>query len=258
MNSKINHFFEKVFNTETRIGRITSQLFIVLNLTFLGLLFIEYIFDDPWIKSAEIFLAVIFTFELIGRFVYQHQKDWKSFGSKVNNILDIIVVLAVLSKFFLPQNIILQTISAFRILRMYRMLDEIAGESSWLYSSSLALKSFINLVLFVTIMGGLVLEFQGPQNEQINSMVDAIYFTMSTLTTTGFGDITPVGESGRALTILIMVIGTALFFRMVTNIFRPPKQYFMCPDCGLYRHDLDASHCKHCGRVVHTVSHGDY
>lgn len=79
---------------------------------------------------------------------------------------------------------------------------------------------------------------------------------MTTLTTTGFGDITLVGPSGRLLAVVIMVVGVALFLRLVQTIFRPEKVHYRCPDCGLTRHDPDAVHCKHCGRVLHITSEG--
>jgi voltage-gated potassium channel len=54
-----------------------------------------------------------------------------------------------------------------------------------------------------------------------------------------------------------MVVGVALFLRLVQTIFRPEKVRYRCPDCGLNRHDLDAIHCKHCGRVLNIQTEGD-
>ncbi|MGE0855115.1 MAG: potassium channel family protein, partial [Hyphomicrobiaceae bacterium] len=87
--------------------------------------------------------------------------------------------------------------------------------------------------------------------------IDALYFTVTALTTTGFGDITLEGTSGRLLSIIILLIGVALFLRLVQTIFRPPHVSFECPDCGLRRHDTDAVHCKHCGRVLHITTDGE-
>ena len=106
-------------------------------------------------------------------------------------------------------------------------------------------------------MTGLVYETQHWRNPAIANYVDALYFTVTTLTTTGFGDITLEGSTGRMLAIIIMVVGVALFLRLVQTIFRPQKVSYQCPDCGLNRHDLDAVHCKHCGRVIHIETEGD-
>lgn len=84
-----------------------------------------------------------------------------------------------------------------------------------------------------------------------------MYFTVTTLTTTGFGDITLKGEVGRLLSILIMVFGVSLFLRLIQTMFRPSKVRFTCQQCGLFLHEADAVHCKHCGAVLNIPSAGD-
>jgi voltage-gated potassium channel len=60
------------------------------------------------------------------------------------------------------------------------------------------------------------------------------------------------------LVVVIMVVGVGLFLRLIQTIFRPAKIAFPCPDCGLKRHDPDAVHCKHCGRVLNIPTEGDW
>ena len=76
---------------------------------------------------------------------------------------------------------------------------------------------------------------------------DALYFTVATLTTTGFGDITMSGPAGKLFSVFVMVVGVALFVQLARAIFQPQKVRYKCKECGLLRHDLDAVHCKHCG-----------
>jgi voltage-gated potassium channel len=90
-----------------------------------------------------------------------------------------------------------------------------------------------------------------------SNFLDAMYFTITTLTTTGFGDITLQGETGRLLSIIIMIFGVSLFLRLVQTMFRPSKVRYVCPACGLFLHEADAVHCKHCGRVLNIPSDGD-
>ena len=97
---------------------------------------------------------------------------------------------------------------------------------------------------------------ENTTNPQIQTYVDALYFTITTLTTTGFGDITLQGPGGRVLAIIIMVVGVGLFLRLLQAVFRPNKVRFDCPDCGLLVHESDAVHCKHCGRVLHIETEG--
>ena len=79
---------------------------------------------------------------------------------------------------------------------------------------------------------------------------------VTALTTTGFGDVVLKDTSGRLLSVIIMVVGVALFLRMVQTIFRPARVHVVCPGCGLSRHDTDAVHCKHCGRLMRIETEG--
>lgn len=103
------------------------------------------------------------------------------------------------------------------------------------------------VVTFVFITTGFVYSgFLGTQDGPQN-YVDALYFTITSLTTTGYGDITLPGTTGKLLSILIMIVGVTLFLRLAQAVFRPHKVTYPCPICGLTRHDPDAVHCKACG-----------
>ena len=56
---------------------------------------------------------------------------------------------------------------------------------------------------------------------------------------------------------MILLLGVALFLRLVQTVVRPARAVHECPDCGLTRHDADAVHCKHCGRVIHITTTGE-
>jgi voltage-gated potassium channel len=73
---------------------------------------------------------------------------------------------------------------------------------------------------------------------------------VATLTTTGFGDITLTGTSGRLLAIVMMIVGVSLFLRMVQVLFRPRKLHIRCSSCGLFEHERDAGYCKRCGALL--------
>ena len=114
----------------------------------------------------------------------------------------------------------------------------------------------MNLGVFIFIVTSVVYVTQHAVNPKISNYIDALYFTITTLTTTGFGDVTLEGPVGRLIAIVIMFIGVGLFLRLLQAIFRPSKVRFECPDCGLLIHDADAVHCKHCGRVLHIPDEG--
>lgn len=118
-------------------------------------------------------------------------------------------------------------------------------------------KAVVNLVTFLFVVTGFVFTFFAREGSGIVGYVDALYFTVTTVTTTGFGDITLPGTSGKLVSIVVMIIGISLFVRLATAIFRPQKVFFPCPQCGLKRHDPDAVHCKACGHMLNIPDEGD-
>ena len=105
-------------------------------------------------------------------------------------------------------------------------------------------------------MTGIVYETQHWSNPEITNYADALYFTVTALTTTGFGDITLPGTTGRMISVLIMIFGVTLFLRLAQVLFRPDKVRYSCPACGLQRHDRDAVHCKACGSILNIPAEG--
>jgi voltage-gated potassium channel len=114
-----------------------------------------------------------------------------------------------------------------------------------------------NLAVFLFVMTGFVYETQKAHNPAITNYADALYFTVTALTTTGFGDITLPGTSGRLIAVVIMIFGVTLFFRLASAVLRPAKVRFPCPKCGLQRHDPDAVHCKACGHLLNIPDEGE-
>ena len=105
-------------------------------------------------------------------------------------------------------------------------------------------------------MSAIVYEAQHWSNSDIRNYVDALYFTVTAVTTTGFGDITLKGTGGRLTTILIMIFGVTLFLRLLRALLSPHKVRFTCPTCALLRHDVDAVHCKACGTILNIPNEG--
>ena len=94
------------------------------------------------------------------------------------------------------------------------------------------------------------------RHEGITGYIDALYFTVTSLTTTGYGDIILPGVWGRLLSIAVMLGGVSLFIRLIQSLVRPHKAFHPCPVCGLQRHDPDAVHCKACGETLNIPNEG--
>jgi voltage-gated potassium channel len=120
-----------------------------------------------------------------------------------------------------------------------------------------AILAAVNLIVFIFVTTSFVFVLAFDEEAGIVGYVDALYFTVATLTTTGFGDITMTTTGGKLLSVFIMVVGVALFVQLARAIFQSSKIKHKCPECGLNRHETDAIHCKHCGEPLKIETEGD-
>jgi len=171
-------------------------------------------------------------------------------------LADLIVIVSLLAPSLAENFGFLRIIRSLRLLRSYHVLKTLRKESRFIREHEDVIFSVINLAVFIFIFTAVVYVSQVENNPAINDYVDALYFTIATLTTTGFGDITLTGSDGHLLAVLIMIFGISLFLRLIQTAFRPGKIRYECERCGLNRHDIDAIHCKHCGKTLHITTEG--
>src|SRR5262245_4557566 len=151
----------------------------------------------------------------------------------------------------------LRILRTVRLLRTYAIVSRLRRDSVWFTRNEEVIFAVVNLAVFIFIMTGIVYQTQHDTNKQIENYADALYFTVTALTTTGFGDITLPGTTGRLISVVIMICGVTLFFGLAKAVLRPNKVRFPCPTCGLLRHDPDAVHCKACGQVLNIPNDED-
>lgn len=173
--------------------------------------------------------------------------------------LPVVVDMFILATLLAPTWLI--NLGFLRILRLWTLTR---SNSFWrpLHKRGLedyqdTVQAVVNLLVFLFVVTGFVYtSFANRGDAGIHGYVDALYFTVATVTTTGFGDITLPGTTGKLASVLIMIIGISLFVRLAQSIFRPRKVLFPCPQCGLRRHDPDAVHCKACGHTLNIPDEG--
>ena len=207
-----------------------------------------------WMIPLDLVIAAVLILDFAAR-LYAERKRLRHLLS-LATAADLIVIVSLLLPFFIENLAFLRVARALRLLRSYHLLRDLRTDSAWFRDNEDIIQRSVSLGVFIFIVTSVVYVTQHLINPQISNYVDALYFTITTLTTTGFGDITPKDPGGRLLAVVIMLVGVSLFLRLLQAIFRPNKVRFECPDCGLMAHDIDAVHCKHCGRVLHIRDEG--
>lgn len=209
----------------------------------------------PALQAADLMCAAVIGLDFLAR-LWVHDRKLRYFR-QASTWADILVIIALLLPALVGNLLFLRVLRLVRLLHAYRAFDDLREMSGFFRRHDDAIEAVINLVVFIFIMSAIVYIFQVNNNPGINNFLDALYFTVSTLTTTGFGDIVMRDASGRILAVAIMVFGVALFIRLARAIIRPDKRRYVCQQCGLDEHDRDAAHCKRCGLEITLASADD-
>lgn len=210
--------------------------------------------DAAWIIPVDFAVGILLVIETGMRLMAAPR--WRPQLFSIATAADLVVIVSLLAPAFVENLGFLRIARALRVLRSYHLLRDLRQDSAWFRLNEDVIQRTVNLFVFIFIVTSVVYVTQHGSNPHIETYMDALYFTMTTLTTTGFGDITLQGNIGRFMAIVIMVVGVSLFLRLLQAVFRPHKVRFECIDCGLLVHDADAVHCKHCGRVLRIPTEG--
>ncbi|MGP3698000.1 potassium channel family protein [Rhodobacter sp. NSM] len=209
----------------------------------------------PWLEAADLLFGVLILCDLAARFIAAPRRS--RFLLYPTTLSDVVAVLSFLAPASGEFAGFLRALRTLRLLHAYQVLGRLRMDWPFFRRNEEMLLALTNLVVFLFVMTGVVHTAEHTRNPEIQNYADALYFTVTALTTTGFGDITLEGTRGRLISIVIMICGVTLFLRLAQTLFRPNKVRCACPDCGLQLHDSDAVHCKHCGRVLNIRSMGD-
>jgi voltage-gated potassium channel len=206
------------------------------------------------VECLDVLFGILILAEFSARLLISRQplQDF----TRVSTWADIIVIISFLSPFAGEAGGFLRSLRTLRLLRDYQMVARLRLDSLFFRRNEEVFFAVTKLAVFIFVMTGIVYETQKSHNIQIANYADALYFTVTALTTIGFGDITLPGTVGRLITVVIMIFGVTLFLNLAKTLLAPSKVRFPCPICGLQRHDLDAVHCKACGTVLNIPDEG--
>lgn len=252
---KILEFIGSLYESDT--PQAHRFHYVLLSMDVLTLVFLvasTFFYGNNLIEVLDIIFGIYVALDYLARMVISRQKT--AFVLAPLNIFDLAVILSFLAPLVGENLAFLRAARVVRLLRSYVLIKRLRNDFTFFRNNEDIILSVTNLLLFIFVMTQLVYVTQVKSNPDIHHFIDALYFTVTTLTTTGFGDVTLTGDSGRAISIIIMIFGVSLFIRLIQTVFRPQKVRYSCELCGLYLHDRDAVHCKACGNILKIPDEG--
>lgn len=208
---------------------------------------------------AEWVFSVLFTIEYILRLI-SIRKPWRYVFSFLG-IIDLIALIpSYLGIFFAgAQSLLvfraLRLLRVFRIFKLGHFLTEIEFLKQALRGSLRKISIFLLTVLTITVILGSIMYLVEKRENGFSSIPESIYWAIVTITTVGYGDISPITPLGKFVASIVMLTGyaiiavpTGIITHDIAMAARKKKELpESCPNCSLEGHDSDALFCKHCG-----------
>ena len=257
---------EVIFGTTTPAGRRFDLLLIVAILLSVMVILLD---SMPayhhryglWFTRAEWFFTLLFTLEYCLR-LYCAPKPWR-YVRGFYGIVDLLAILPTYLGLLLPSANylmvvrLLRVLRIFRILKLYRYLEEAHIVMRAFTTAKRRIIIFLfSILVIVTVFGALMFVVEGPE-AGFSSIPESIYWAIVTVTTVGYGDITPHTGLGQFISALAMLTGYATI-AIITGIFstelimeiQRDRKKISCQQCQQTGHDGNAQYCKFCGAVI--------
>ena len=253
-----------IFEADTRAGKLFDQMLILailLSLMVVVLDSVESVANShhTWLMALEWLFTLLFTAEYLAR-LWCAPNPW-AYARSFYGIVDLLAIVPTYLALFFPELHALIDVRVLRLIRIFRIfkltlyMAEFTHLGTALRSSMRKIMVFLSVVL---VMGTLMYVVEGPANGYTSIPV-GVYWAITTVTTVGFGDITPKTDLGRALASLMMLMGWGILAvptgivtaEMVGAGKQPsPVTTRTCPAClseGLAAEDR---YCRHCGNEL--------
>ena len=251
LKSRIRQLYEG----ETPAGvRFRYSLLVLDIVTVLFIVATSFLPRSKAIETLDVVFGVLILADFSARLIISRHPLQDL--TRISTWTDVVVIISFLAPLTGEAGGFLRAFRTLRLLRDYQMVARLRMDSVFFRKNEEVVFAVTNLAVFIFVMTGIVYETQKSHNNQIGNYADALYFTVTALTTTGFGDITLPGTVGRMITVVIMIFGVTLFLNLAKALLAPSKVRFPCPVCGLQRHDSDAVHCKACGTILNIPDEG--
>ncbi len=266
MASLRSRLHEIIFEADTRAGKLFDVVLItaiLLSVTVVMLDSVESIhhrYRDILI-SVEWFFTILFTIEYIARLLVVKLPG--RYARSFFGMVDLLAILPSYLDLLFPGSHYLLVVRVLRVLRIFRVLKlvQYIKEARYLRRALIASRRKITVFLFsvltlVIILGSLIYVIEGGENG-FTSIPRGIYWAIVTLTTVGYGDISPQTPLGQTVAAMVMILGysilavpTGIISAEMTSALGQNLNTQACPACGAESHDDDARFCKYCGHAL--------
>lgn len=255
-----------IFGFDTPAGRAFDLALIALILTSVLVMMLESVagFSGYWpgaLNWAEWIFTIIFTVEY-GTRIYVAPNRW-AYIKSFYGLVDLLSILpSYLGLFFGDLNYLLiirllRVLRIFRILKLARYLQEAnVLVRSMLMARRKILVFFSSVLVLTTVFGSLMYVVEGPHNG-FTSIPKSIYWAIVSITTVGYGDITPHTPLGQVLAALVMLTGysiiaipTGIFTAELVQQVSRQRMDVQCNNCQKSNHEVDAEFCRACGAAL--------
>jgi len=210
---------------------------------------------------TEWVITIFFSLEYLAR-IWTHPKPLKYIFS-FYGVIDFLAIIPTYLDLIFAGAMGFAVIRGLRLLRIFRVLKitRYSREGRIIVEALLASRYKIFVFLFavlmmVMIIGTLMYLIEGEASG-FTSIPAGIYWAIVTLTTVGFGDITPITNLGKFVASFVMIMGygviavpTGIVTFEIASSVKSMKEKRQCNECGHHAHDVDANYCKSCGKKL--------
>lgn len=259
-------FHEVIFEAETRAGK-TFDIILIISITlsvivvFLDSISQIHLQYGYKLYAIEWFFTILFSIEYIFRII-SVKKPWK-YVKSFFGIVDLISIVPTYISLLIPGSQYLMTIRILRLLRVFRVLKlteyllEMRMITLALQASMKKIGVFLFAVLTLVVIIGSMMYIVEGEASGFTDIPTSIYWSIVTLTTVGYGDISPQTPIGKVLASLVMFLGygiiavpTGIVSVEISQSARKAVNTNVCPSCSLEGHEVDAKYCKYCGEKL--------
>ena len=261
--SRKRQVFRVVFLSDTLAGRTFDILLMVTIVLSVAVIMLESVAEIRFARRLvftrlEWFFTILFTVEYAAR-VWCVKRP-RVYVTSFYGIVDLLAILPTYLALVFTGAGYLLVIRIMRLLRIFRILKltRYVGAADMLIEALARSRRKIFVFLYailtiVTVFGALMFLIEGPENG-FTSIPRGVYWAIVTLTTVGYGDITPHTVFGQMVSATVMILGygiiavpTGIYAAELRDVLVRSREEVTCPECSRSGHDEDAGYCKFCG-----------